>query len=741
MRLREALASIIIRTGGVSVILAILALMLLFLVEIFPLWRPARVEERQRFTPADLPILRQGRPLLIGTEEYLRIAYFLLGNGRIVFINVATGQELGRFRFPLQEDEQISCAWQSFDGTRVAVGTDQGRVLPAVINYNPQFDGDQKRRYAPAVHFEEPLDPGIGRIPFKILSLAEDADGRLTLAAATRDHEVYVYRREVETTLFGAGETTEHLFKLPAITGAPTGLALNSEGTRLFLATSAGWLYKVTIDQDAEPGLSESIQASDTAITQIGFLIGRRSLVVGDARGNLSVWFETFDAQNQGPLRLRRVHQMASHQTAVTSFSPSQRNRSFLTGSHDGELLLQYSTTERLLFRGRVSNVAIRAIYFAPKGDAALVLTDDAELRLFSVYNPHPEAGWKTFFGKVWYEGYPGPDYVWQSSSGSDDFEPKLSLVPLIFGTLKGTFYALVFALPIAVLAAIYVSQFMHPKWKHAVKPVMEIMAAMPSVIIGFIGGLWLAPKIQKVIPGVFAMLVVMPLITVWLSWLWQKFSFRLKPDALSRKRRSDGGLEFLLIAPVVVLSGWVCLQVSPALETLFFAGDFQQWLVDTLNLTYDQRNAFVVGIVMGFAVIPLIFTISEDSLSNVPTSLKAASLALGATPWQTTLRVVLPTAMPGIFSAVMIGLGRAIGETMIVLMATGNTPVMDWNLFNGYRTLSANIAVEIPEAPVGGTLYRTLFLSALLLFIMTFVVNTIAEVVRQRMRKKYEHK
>src|SRR5262249_25807536 len=109
-----------------------------------------------------------------------------------------------------------------------------------------------------------------------------------------------------------------------------------------------------------------------------------------------------------------------------------------------------------------------------------------------------------------------------------------------------------------------------------------------------------------------------------------------------------------------------------------------------------------------------------------------------GATRWQTAVRVVLPTASPGLFSAVMIGFGRAVGETMIVLMATGNTPVMDFLPFSGFRALSANIAVEVPEAPYGSTLYQTLFLAALLLFIMTFVINTMAEVVRHRLRERY---
>ena len=167
-------------------------------------------------------------------------------------------------------------------------------------------------------------------------------------------------------------------------------------------------------------------------------------------------------------------------------------------------------------------------------------------------------------------------------------------------------------------------------------------------------------------------------------------------------------------------------------------AGGFKQWLFDRFGARYDQRNCIVIAFALGFAVIPIIFTIAEDALSNVPGSLKAASLALGASRWQTVWRVILPSASPGIFAGIMIGFGRAVGETMIVLMATGNTAIIDGSIFNGMRPLSANIAVEIPEAPVGGSLYRILFFSAVLLFLLTFALNTAAELVRQRLRKKY---
>jgi phosphate transport system permease protein len=207
-------------------------------------------------------------------------------------------------------------------------------------------------------------------------------------------------------------------------------------------------------------------------------------------------------------------------------------------------------------------------------------------------------------------------------------------------------------------------------------------------------------------------------------------------------ERRAGGrifeGREALVQIPVIIILVLLALWLAQPIQNLFFSGDLRDWLSQEAGISYDQRNALVVGCAMGFAVIPTIFSIAEDAIFGVPRSLSDGSLALGATPWQSMVRVVLPTASPGIFSALMIGLGRAVGETMIVLMATGNTPIMDWNLFEGMRTLAANIAVEMPESEVASSHYRILFLAALVLFLFTFVVNTGAEVVRQRLREKY---
>jgi phosphate transport system permease protein len=190
------------------------------------------------------------------------------------------------------------------------------------------------------------------------------------------------------------------------------------------------------------------------------------------------------------------------------------------------------------------------------------------------------------------------------------------------------------------------------------------------------------------------------------------------------------------------IVPGLLLLLLAPLVEIWPFGGDFRWFLVghpDGTGTTFEQTNSLVVGIAMGFAVIPIIYTIAEDALSAIPESLTSAALACGASPWQTATRVVVPAAAPGLFSASMIGLGRAVGETMIVLMATGGTAIMDPSMFNGFRTLSANVATELSEAPRGETLYRVLFLAALLLFVLTFVVNTVAEMVRLRFRRKFK--
>jgi phosphate transport system permease protein len=491
-------------------------------------------------------------------------------------------------------------------------------------------------------------------------------------------------------------------------------------------STDRGRLYRWEFTGD-QPSLTDVSQL-EGAITALDFVLGGNSVAAGTDRGEVAILFRAPMAD--GSEAMVRARSFAPRGGAVLGFAMSPRDRSFAASHADGSLVLRHGTSGRTL--ASVPGVGPAAdMVVSPKADAVYARAGEEVVPL-TLDNPHPEVSWRTLFSKVWYEGYLAPQYVWQSTGATDDFESKLSLVPLVFGTIKGTLYAMLFAMPLGVLGALYTSQFVHPSIKAKIKPAVEIMAALPSVVIGFLAGLYLAGVVERNLVGVFLMMALMPLFGTSGVFVW-----RALPHAVARRLRP--GSEIAVILPLLVLAGWLALWLGPWVEGWLFGGDARMWLESTVGLTYDQRNSLVVGLAMGLAVIPIVFTISEDAFTSVPSSLTAASLALGASRWQTATRVVLPTASPGVFSAIMVGFGRAVGETMIVLMATGNTPVMDWSIFNGFRTLSANIAVEIPEAPAGGTLYRTLFLAAVLLFLMTFALNTVAEIIRQRLRDRYK--
>jgi len=458
-------------------------------------------------------------------------------------------------------------------------------------------------------------------------------------------------------------------------------------------------------------------------------LLGGSSLLVADAEQQIHQLSIQRDSENRYQLRQVRSFNSSG---SISTLIPERLRKGFTVLDQEGGLDLFYTTSERTLLREeKLLPAALRSAAMAPRGDGLLVETRDNRLLAYELHNPHPEISWSTLWSKVQYEGYPEPQYIWQSSAANNDFEAKFSLIPLVFGTFKAAFYAMLFSVPLAILGAIYTAYFMSPKMRGWVKPAIEMMAALPTVILGFLAGLWLAPMIENHLLAIFLLLLMLGPLFFLCAWLWH-----LAPAAL--RYRLPEGWEALLLVPVVLFGIWLAFAVAPGIESLLFGGSLRRWLPEVAGIHYDQRNALVVGIAMGVAVIPNIFSITEDAIFSVPKHLTLGSLALGATPWQTLTRVVLLTASPGIFSAVMIGMGRAVGETMIVLMATGNTPVMDFSIFEGLRTLSANIAVEMPESEVNSSHYRILFLAALVLFAVTFIFNTAAELVRQNLRKRY---
>ncbi len=266
-----------------------------------------------------------------------------------------------------------------------------------------------------------------------------------------------------------------------------------------------------------------------------------------------------------------------------------------------------------------------------------------------------PEVGHEANVKKFFAEPQPAPTlaerYMWQPTSEV----PKVSLWPIILGTLKATFVGLLFACPLGVAAALFSSEFAPPRLREIIKPVIELLAGVPSVVMGF-----------------FALIVLA-------TWLQEAFGF-----------------------------------------------------------TY-RLNAINAGIALGFALVPIVYTISEDGLSAVPRSYREASYALGASRLQTALKVVLPAAAPAVFASFVLAFGRAIGETMILLMAGGNAAITSFSLLDPLRTLSATIAAEMGEVVVGSAHYAALFFMGTLLFVITFISNTVGQVVIRGMQRRMQ--
>jgi phosphate transport system permease protein len=721
----DRLARRLVTLGGIAIIGSILAILVVILLEVTPLFRIPTATRIDRLA-AGTALL----PLKVGVDEYREIAYLVSPSG-IRFLSLKEGRPLPTGSLPGLAGARVE-ATSALGRGPFALGLSDGRAIPVEVRFTVSH-AEGGRTIQPDIVSGAPLRlDGEGRTIRRIAYVP--AQGGITVGQVGPRELVLVTVKETKA-LIGPSTKAEvrHVLSIPP-EGEITALALDGRGEDLFVGTSSGLVTRVDLRDPGEPKVARAVPAtsrSGTGVTALGFLLGDRTLVVGDGAGGVSTW-QLVQRDGGEPL-FTRINEFAGHAHAVVAMEPSPRDKGFFTADAAGTVHLHYGTSGKTLLTIQAGTEGLRAVTFAPKADGLIIADGAGGLSHWALHNPHPEITVRSLFGKVWYEGYQGPEYVWQSTGGTDDFEAKFSLTPLIFGTLKGTAYALLFALPIALLGALYASQFMHPTLKAAVKPTVEIMAALPSVVLGFLAGLWLAPQVERVVPGLFLAPVIIPLLI-----LLAVFGWRFTPAAFRRRVRP--GTEVSLLIPVVLVGGVLSFMLGGFLQDLLLSGDYRTWLMSALGLTYDQRNSLVVGIAMGFAVIPIIFTIAEDSLSNVPQHLVAGSLALGATRWQTALRVVLPTASPGIFSAIMIGFGRAVGETMIVLMATGNTPVMDWSIFNGFRALSANIAVELPEAPEGGTLFRVLFLAALLLFVMTFIVNTAAELVRLRLRKKYRY-
>ncbi|MEH6499373.1 MAG: ABC transporter permease subunit [Pseudoalteromonas distincta] len=721
-----------ITIAGFGVVAALAMIFVYLFYEVAPILKGATV------TPlAEYPIPVSDAPTEnIFIERYQQLGVQYSEDGQATFFELDDGQIRSQISLNLPEGAGItSYANGEFVNGYTAHGLSNGQVKVVRHNYALSFP-EGTRVITPKLEYpmgEAPLVLDEQGQAIELLAIESVVRGRTgtMIAGVTADGRLLLSSfTSRENLMTGEVTVTSDTYELPPIPGEPVKLLLDKTLRSLFIADSAGNLHHYDVAQPQNARLVTSVNVG-SPITAMEFLVGTVSLVVGTESGELSQWFLVRDAQNE--YDLSRVRDFDKHGAAITAIAPEYNRKGFVAADAQGQIGVHYGTSSRTLYLDAFIDKPISKVAVSPFNGRIAALDGDGQLHVAELWNEHPQLSFAAMWNKVWYEGRADPEYIWQSSSASDEFESKFSLVPLSVGTLKAAFYAMLFAMPLAIAGAIYTAYFMTPKLRGLVKPTIEIMEALPTVILGFLAGLWLAPFTEDHLPAIFSILFLLPILMLCFGFFWS----RLLPQGI--RKLVPEGWEAVLLVPLIIGFVWFSVVISPFIEIWFFNGSARQWMTD-VGINYEQRNALIVGIAMGFAVIPTIFSIAEDAVFTVPRHLTQGSLALGATRWQTVVGVVLPTASPGIFSAVMMGFGRAVGETMIVLMATGNTPVINFNIFEGMRTLSANIAVELPETAVGSSHFRVLFLAALVLLALTFVVNTIAEIVRQRLRTRYSN-
>ncbi len=841
----DRIADYVITVGGILVIVAVLAIMVFLIQQTLPLFKAGKVTSRHDYTVD----AASDSVVAMAMDEYKTFAFMLSRNGEVSVVHAKTGAPFASPAVDLRGKEITSSA-TALDRSGMALGFADGTVRFAEVSFPStvitardlpeglreldgrdltdgsdvysKAPGAQYRKIVVEVRMEEPLSVSESRKPIVALDYQVSGEAeRQTKAFVAMDSSRAATLNIASSALnllTGEVHTTVEQASLPPIpeTVEIRALALTPGADTVLVAGKDGVVYRFNTSDLCGPVLAETtrVLSEGVDLTAFRFLLGGQSLLVGGSDGSLSTFFLLDrDAANTTDGRmLVRAREFERAGSPVVELDPSPQGKSFAVAEANGALKVLHGVSRKTLasFAPASGAAGYPHILLAPRLDGLMAVQSDGRVRLWEFSVPHPETTFSALFRKVWYEGHPAPTYTWQSSAATDEYESKFSLVPLIFGTIKAAFYSLLFAIPIAILAAIYTSEFVHYRVRSVMKPAMEMMASLPSVVLGFVAALVLAPIVETWIAAVLLAFAVIPLALMIAAYLWQLLPLRIAV-------RLQGIPRFCFIVVTVIAGIYCALAAGPVFEKLFFAGDFKSWLngtrgsaqpflflllmpvsfiavgflvsrywgrrlssamkrlghisaalidivrwiltlaaavvcsyvaslaLDSLGLdargnvvdTYVQRNTLVVGFAMGFAVIPIIYTIAEDALNSVPEHLRAASLACGATPWQTAIHVVLPTAISGVFSAIMIGMGRAVGETMIVVMSAGNTPIIDVNVFNGLRALSATIAVELPEAVKDGTLYRILFLAGLVLFSMTFVINTVAELVRIRFRKR----
>ncbi len=726
-RLADQMAAVLVRLGGVGIVLAVLSIAVFLVVEAAPLAFAPRLAESN---VSKLPEVSDRTPILAqGVDAFGEARWILRASGALRLRRIEDGSLLAEQEpFLLAKGERLVLAKLGIEQQRLSVATSRGRLATLALSLKVDYhggaegEGDLERHHSLGELKARWLLDGDGK-PLRDFDLHSE-DGKIFALTIDAGGSARLLRGEVKTNRLTGAER----FKLKSLVvpGGGWERAGLFEGGAGILVAADGSVEGIAADRRFRELEERGRSESEGSVLAIQALIGRGSLLLLRGDGSVERW--SMRPRPDGGPRIDRAWKLQHVVDGPRTLVPATRGRVFFVIGRK-EFAIGQATLGRILLR-RPMAATTDSLAVSPRQDRLVLFDRDGSLKVTELNLEYPGIGWSTLFGKVLYEGAPEPAWVWQSTGGTDSYEPKLSFVPLIIGTLKGTLWSLLPSLPLALLGALFTARFLSGRAREIVKPLVELLAGIPSVILGFVAALYLAPAIEQRMLVLFLLPLVLGTLTAALAIGWARLPVGL------RTRVGTNAIPFLLMG-LYLLVAWQLFRHGPAIEEALLGSSFRIWYPDHFGLPFEQRNSVVVGLAMGFAVTPLVFTLAEDAFRNIPRTLSDASLALGATPWQTAVRVIVPPAKPGVIAAIMLGLGRAVGETMIVLMATGNTPITSMNIFQGFRALSANLAVELPEAPVGGGLYRTLFLSALLLFGFTFLINTLAEMMRVRGRKR----
>ncbi|MCU0858666.1 MAG: hypothetical protein MUC65_09725, partial [Pontiellaceae bacterium] len=550
VRASDRLSKLLITVGGIGTILAVSTVFFYLLYVAIPLFRPARIDGSETLArPAD----DNARPLSIQSDEYGLMSRILYADGRLVCARLDTGAVLSEQMLftnaaltAFTQDAATSEALCGFADGSIQMGrihfvtsyVDEKELPPELQALKgaecgawnggliQRISDVQFRSVKISAVFDEPV-PGETASPVRLLdqtvspqgqiSVMLNDEGTLSLLRFTRRENMLTgkvtIRRSASVIPYNKSEHRE----------PPAWVLLSGLGDTVCVVWRDGSLLRFDTRNFTAPSLIERIDLvpePDRKLTSLQLLLGRATLLAGDSSGRIQAWFPAFTPNDSSQTFLTAAHSFQGP-SAVTALASSARIRMIAAGYENGQVDLFHVTSGKQLAHLAAGDAPVQALTTAPKDDGLLALTP-GRLVQWKIDPRHPEITPAALFLPVWYESAAKPEHVWQSSSGTDDFEPKFGLMPLIFGTLKATLFSMLFGVPIALLAAIFTSEFLSPRAKLYIKPAVEMMAGLPSVVLGFIAALVLAPIVAGMLTVFMTVFITVPAAFLIGAYIWQ---------------------------------------------------------------------------------------------------------------------------------------------------------------------------------------------------------------------------